>query len=144
MRRKAAKNLDSAGMHSSSTSFIKFSDSKISSNLSSVGVSLGRGPEEISVSANVLRHLEYERLTVIPKTSTGAKKPTVEEEEVDVISDGRLLSVIVGNISEVDLEQSGLDSFYDIKASRRNSKSSAKKKSKRRSEIDTKSKIVSR
>jgi hypothetical protein len=51
-------------MKSSSTSFTSFSDSKISSTLGSVGVSLGRTSEEISVSANVLRHLEYDRIMV--------------------------------------------------------------------------------
>jgi hypothetical protein len=144
MRRKAVKNLDTSGMKSSSASFILFSDSKISSNLSSVGVSLGSHPEHISVSANVLRHLEHEHLTVISKTSTGLETPIVEEDEVDVISDGQLLSAIVGSISEVDLEQSGLDSFYDLKASRRNSKSSADKKNFCRSGVASKSKIVSK
>jgi hypothetical protein len=51
--------------------------------------------------------------------------PIVEEDEVDVISDGQLLlSALVGGISEVDLEQSGLDSFYDLRASWRNSEKS--------------------
>jgi hypothetical protein len=81
---------------------------------------------------------------VIPKASMGVEKPNLEEEEGDVISDGHFLSALVGSISEVDLEHSGLHSFYDLKASRRNSKSSAKKKSKRRSEIYTKPKIFSR
>jgi hypothetical protein len=41
MRHKAKKNLDSAGTKNSSTSFIKFLDSKISSSLGSVGISWG-------------------------------------------------------------------------------------------------------
>jgi hypothetical protein len=113
MRRKAAKNLDASGTMSSTTSFLKFSDSRISSTLSSVGVSLGRTLEDISVSANVLRHLEYDRLTVIPKASMGTETLALEEEEDDVISYGRLLSTLVGGILEVDL--AGLDSFYDLK-----------------------------
>jgi hypothetical protein len=49
--------------------------------------------------------LEHERLTVYPKVSTVLETPILEEEEeVDVISDGRLLSSLVGSISEVDLE----------------------------------------
>jgi hypothetical protein len=64
--------------------------------------------------------------------------PIVEEDEVDVISDGQLLlSVLVGGISEVDLEQSGLDSFYDLRASWRNSKSSAEKRKNRRTVLST-------
>jgi hypothetical protein len=128
MRRKAEKNLDVAG-NKKSASFIKFSDSYISSNLNSVGVSLGSNSRDIAVSANVLRHLEYERLTVIPKVSTGAETTPLEDEEDE--TDGHLLSSLVGSISEVDLEQPGLSSFYDLKASRRNSKSSAEKKSRK-------------
>jgi hypothetical protein len=144
MRRQAAKNLDAEGTKLPSTSFTKFSDSKISSTLGSVGVSLGHTSEEISISANVLRHLEYDRLTVIPKVSTEAEVSSPEEEEDDVISDGRLLSTLVGGISEVDLEQSGLESFYDLKASRRSSKKSAEKKKKHRPSVAKKSKPVSR
>jgi hypothetical protein len=128
MRRKAEKNLDGSG-NKKSASFIKFSDSHISSNLTRVGVSLGSHSRDIAVSANVLRHLEYERLTVIPKVSTGAETILLEEEEDE--TDGHLLSSLVGSISEVDLEQPGLSSFYDLKASRRNSRSSAEKKNRR-------------
>jgi hypothetical protein len=113
MHRKAAKNLNASGTMSSTTSFLKFSDSRISSTLSSVGVSLGRTLEDISVSANVLKHLEYDHLTVIPKASMGTETLALEEEEDDVISYGRLLSTLVGGILEVDL--AGLDSFYDLK-----------------------------
>jgi hypothetical protein len=108
MHRKAAKNLDASCTESSSTSFTSFSDSKISSTLGNVGVSLGRTSEEISVLANVLRHLEHDRITVITKASMEAELSSLEEEEDDVISDGRLLSTLIGGISEVDLEQSGL------------------------------------
>jgi hypothetical protein len=128
MRRKAEKNLDGLG-NKKSASFTKFSDSHISSNLTRVGVSLGSHSRDIAVSANVLRHLEYERLTVIPKVSTGAETILLEEEEDE--TDGHLLSSLVGSISEVDLEQPGLSSFYDLKASRRNSRSSAEKKNRR-------------
>jgi hypothetical protein len=126
-----------------SSSFIAFSDSRISSNLGSVGISMGRHSDEISVSANVLRHLERDRLTVTPKVSTLLETPILEEEEVDVISDGQLVSAIVGGISEVDLEQAVLSSLYDLKASRRSSKSSAKKKSHQNGKAN-KSKIISR
>jgi hypothetical protein len=130
MRRKAEMNLDTSGTEKS-TSFTAFSDSRISSNLSSVGISLGRNRDDISVSANVLRHLEHDRLTVNPKVSTGPETTSLEEEEEEDETDVHLLSALVGSISEVDLEQSGLSSFYDLKASRRNSKSSAEKKNRR-------------
>jgi hypothetical protein len=128
MRRKAEKNLDATG-NKKSVSFIKFSDSHMSSNLNSVGISLGSHSSEIVVLTNVLRYLEYERLTVIPKVSTGAETTLLEDEEDE--TDGHLLSSLVGSISEVDLEQPGLSSFYDLKASRRNSKSSAEKENRK-------------
>jgi hypothetical protein len=101
MRRKAEKNLDTAG-NKKSASFTNFSDSHISSNLSSVGISLGSQSRDIAVSANVLRHLEYERLTVIPKVSTAVETTLLEDDEDE--TDGHLLSSLVGSISEVDLE----------------------------------------
>jgi hypothetical protein len=88
MRRKVVKNLDFAGTKNSSTSFIKFLYSRISSNLSSVGISLGRHPNDSSVLANVFRHLEHERLTVIPKVLTGLETSILDEDETDVISYG--------------------------------------------------------
>jgi hypothetical protein len=48
--------------------------------------------------------LEQDRLTVITKFSNELETPFLEEEEVDVISDGQLLSSLVGGITEVDLE----------------------------------------
>jgi hypothetical protein len=108
MRRKAEKNLDTAG-NKKSASFINYSESHISSNLSSVGISLGSHSRDIVVSANVLRHLEYERLMVIPKVSIMAETTLLEEEEDE--TDGHLLTSLVGSILEVDLEQLGLSSF---------------------------------
>jgi hypothetical protein len=101
MRHKAEKNLDIAS-NKKSASFIKFSDSQISSNLNSVGISLDSHSRDIAVSANVLRHLEYEHLTIIPKVSTTAETTLLEEEEDE--TDGHLLSSLIGSISEVDLE----------------------------------------
>jgi hypothetical protein len=65
MRRKAALNLD--GMNSKSSSFIPLSTPVISSKLNAVGIRLGKNDSEVSLSANVLRHMEYDRLTVCPK-----------------------------------------------------------------------------
>jgi hypothetical protein len=64
MRRKAAKNLDFSGMDSSFSSFIPLSMHVLSSKLNSVSISLGKNSSEINVSANVLRRMEFDRLTV--------------------------------------------------------------------------------
>jgi hypothetical protein len=143
MRRKAEKNLYAAGSKHSKASFTAFLDSRISSNLGSIGVSMGQHPVDISVSANVLRHMERDRLTVVPEVFTGLETIVLGKDEADDILDGQLLSPLVGNISEVDLEQSGLRSLYDLKAYGRCSRSSAEKKSRLNSK-SIKSKIVSR
>jgi hypothetical protein len=129
MRRKAEKNLDTAGTRQTSKSFTSFSDSRISSNLISLGVSLGTRPDEVSVSANVLRQTELDRLTVVPNDSTGLETPVDDDDGADDILDGQLLSSIIGSLTEVDLEHSELSSIYDLKASARGSRSSAGKKS---------------
>ena len=46
--------------------FLQFDTPCLQSRLVSVGVSLGRNEEEVSVSANALRHLEFDRLRVTP------------------------------------------------------------------------------
>jgi hypothetical protein len=143
MRRKAEKNLDTAGTRFSSKSFTSFSDSRISSNLSSVGISLGRGSDEILASAHVLRQTELDRLTVAPNGSTELATSTVDDDEDDGILDGHLLSALVGSVTEVDLDHSELSSVYDLSASERGSRSSAGKKSRRYGK-KSKSKIVSR
>ena len=140
-QRKAEKNLDTAGIKQQVNSFTSFSDSRISSNLSSLGVSLGSRPDEISVSANVLRQTEHDRLTVAPNASTWPETAIIDDDDDDDILDGQILSAIIGNISGVDLEHAELSS--DLQASERGSRSSAGKKSRRYSK-NTKSKIVSR
>jgi hypothetical protein len=136
-------NLDTAGMKNSSSSFTDFSTSCISFNLSSIGVSLGSNSYEVSVSGNVLRHLEYDRFTVTPKVSTVLEQSSLEDDEEDTSLEGKLPSALVGVISEVDLKESELSSLYELKASRRNSKSSAEKKHRNFNKA-TKSKIVSK
>jgi hypothetical protein len=69
-------------------SFNSFSDTRISSNLSWIGVSMGSRSEEISISANVLRQTELDRLTVIPNVSTGPETTIVDVDEEDDILDG--------------------------------------------------------
>ena len=70
MRRKAACNLDSLGTDVKSKSFLSFSPISIQSKLNSVGFNLGSNKAQVEVSTNVLRHMEFDRLTVIPKAST--------------------------------------------------------------------------
>lgn len=61
MRRKAAMYTPPIGTSLANKSFLSYSNSKISSKLRNVGVCLGRNENEITVSANMLKHMEYDR-----------------------------------------------------------------------------------
>jgi hypothetical protein len=98
MQGKSERNLDTTGTEQPVNLFTSFSDSCISSNLSSLGVSMGSKSYEILVWANVLRRMEHDRLTVVPKVSTGLETPILDEDEGDDILDGQLLSALVGNV----------------------------------------------
>jgi hypothetical protein len=143
MRRKAELNLDTAGTKQTAKSFTSFSDTRISSNLCKLGVSLGSRSDEILASANVLRQTELDRLTVASNGSTEPATSIVDDDDDDDILDGQLLSAIVGSVTEVDLEHSELSSVYDLNASARGSRSSAGKKSRRYGK-SSKNKLVSR
>ena len=129
MRRKAACNLDYSGMDSKS--FLSFSPHSIHSKLSSVGLSLGNSQSQVHVSTNVLRHMEFDRLTVIPKVSTELSSTYDDEDEAIATSYGQLFSHLIGEVLDGGLDDDGLSSLYDLKASGRKSKSSANKSRKR-------------
>jgi hypothetical protein len=57
-----------------------------------------------------LRHLEYERVKAIPKSSTVSEPFLLDEEESDATFDGELHSSLVGVILEVDLDELRLGS----------------------------------
>jgi hypothetical protein len=131
MRRKAELNLDTAGKNTSSKSFLSLSDNVISSKLARLGVSLGSNKDSIMVSANALRHMEFDRLKVNSRVSAKLVPSIQDEEELSATIDGQLLSQLVGEVAEVDLDELMLGSVYDLKASARKSKAnSATKKSK--------------
>ena len=131
--------------HSSTStkSFPSFSSPVNSSKLNNVGVLLGSSSSHIVVSTRVLRHMEFDRLTVITKASTVLDTPYLDEEEANATADGQLLSHLVGEVSEVGLDEDGLGSLFELKASGRKSKSSSIKKSWKRSKL-SKSPIFSK
>jgi hypothetical protein len=83
MRRKANMNLDFSGMTSRSSSFLSLSTPVLSSKLNAVGVKLGKNVSEVNLSANVLRHMEYDRLTVDPKLRNVVDDTDLDEEEAN-------------------------------------------------------------
>jgi hypothetical protein len=130
MRRKAAQNLDPAGITPSSkdVSFLAFSQHRIKSQLNSVGVSLGSNNYDISVSTKALRHMEFDRLKVIPNASASSEYSPLDEEEANATSDGQLLNHLIGEVSEVGLDEDRLSSLFELKASARKSKSASRRK----------------
>jgi hypothetical protein len=125
MRRKAATNLDLSGISKSTKLFSNFPTPLITSKLNNVGLSLGNYVSSISVSANALRHMEFDRLKFAPmvssKTDTSLSDDD-EEGEVYAISDGQLLTHLVGVVSEVGLDDSTLGSCIELQAAERKSR----------------------
>jgi len=108
---------------------LSFSTPHISAKLNSVGVSLGSSEKEIVVSTKALRHMEFDRLKVTPKLSSKSDTTLIDDdEELHANTDGQLLSHLVGEVSEVDLDEAMFGSVYDLKASNRKSKSSFTRK----------------
>jgi hypothetical protein len=79
MRRKADRNLDAFGTSPSYKSFTSFSPSRMVSNFSSVGVSLGKNSNDIKVSTSVLKHMEYDCLTVVRNVSNVLNTTLLED-----------------------------------------------------------------
>jgi hypothetical protein len=130
MRRKAAVNLDFAGINKSSKSFLSFPTPLINSNLNNVGVSLGKSIDAISVSASALKHMEFDRIKVAPMILS--KPDTLftdeDDEEVYAVSDGQLLTHLVGEVSEVGLDDEALGSCIELQAAKRKSRASSIKR----------------
>jgi hypothetical protein len=87
MRCKAAINLDFSGMNSQSSSFVSLSTPIMSSKLNVVGIRLGKNVNEINLSANVLRHMEYDRLTVSPKLQNIVDTTDLDDEDANATID---------------------------------------------------------
>jgi hypothetical protein len=143
MRCKAALNLDFNGMNSQSSSFVSLSTPVISSKLNVAGIRLGKNVNEINLSANVLRRMEYDRLTVSPKLQNITDTTDLDEEDANATIDGQLLSSLVGVVSEIDFNDDTLGSLFELRASGRKSKSTSFSSGPKRGKAP-KSKIVSK
>ena len=107
-----------------------FLNTRISSSLKNVGISMGRNDNEINMSVGALKHLQIDRLKVSPNcNSTPPNTKTKEEDETDAKYDGPLISKLVGEVTEVGLDEARPGSmFCDFIASSRKSKSHSSKK----------------
>ena len=112
------------------------------SNLNSIGISMGSTPKTIKVSYNALKHIKIDKIKVQPKagrTSTGEVNPFSLSDGEDSEDDSSLLSRLVKDITDVDLDDLDLGTkICDLKVSGRKSKSSSKKEKARKRAQKTK------
>jgi hypothetical protein len=73
--------------------------------------------------------MEYDRLTVSPKSQYIVDNTKTDNEEAIATLDGQHFSSLVGVVLEVDFNDSMLGSFYKLKGSGRKSKSTSMLKS---------------
>ena len=99
-------------------------------------MNLGRNENEIVVSTNALKHMEYDRLKVYPGASSSSVTAPLDDEEVNATIDGQLLSHLVGEVTEVGMDEDELGSIYDLHASGRTSKSVKVKKNKKIKKVE--------
>ena len=128
MRLQAARNLDFTPGTSSSKSFNSFPNTRVQSNLESVGIGLGRSDTEVQVLVKVLKHVEVDRLSLAPKGNNYPTITELDDDEDEEAHDGHLLAHIVGCVSEVGFDETRLGSLCELKASTRKSKSHFNKK----------------
>ena len=128
MRLRASRNLGYSQGTPPSKSFLPLSNSQVVSNLESLGISLGRCSQENLASVSVLKNVEASRSSVLLFVSPSDDLTTsdVDEEEVDDRYDGQLLTHLVGDVSEVGLDDTRLEPYMDFTVSGRKSKSSKK------------------
>ena len=131
MRLQVIRNLDAPTGTSNQSSCLSFDNARITSNLHNIGFKLGTNANELVVSANVLKHVEIDKLKVSPKTIPKIVFDHSDDEDADAIHDGQLLTHLVGEISEVGLDEAMLGSLDDLTPISQKSKSHSSKKNKK-------------
>ena len=103
---------------------------------------MGSTPKTIKVSYNALKHIEIDKIKVQPKASragSGEVNPFSLSDGEDSEDDSSLLSRLVKDITNVDLDDLDLGTkICDLKVSGRKSKSSSKKEKARKRAQKTK------
>ena len=75
-----------------------------------------------------MNHVEYDRRRVSPSVLKRPVVSPIDDDEANDTIDGQLLSHLVGEVTEVDLDEARLGSFDDLYASGRRSKSTRNNK----------------
>jgi hypothetical protein len=71
------------------------------------------------------------RIKVVPKHQNVVDNTELDDEEANATMDDQLISSLVDIVYEVDLDETMLDSLYELQASSQKSKSSSNKKPKK-------------
>ena len=103
MRRAASRSLDLQGTPSHK-SFLYFNNFRVASNITSLGVSVGRSEKEVEASVRAIKNLEFDRLAIAPKASSVIDPLMSDEEDVHESHDGQLLSHLIKDRTEVNLD----------------------------------------
>jgi len=117
-------------------SFASFSDSRFSSNLDNIGVSLGRDDNVIRSSTIAIKNIEIDRLVVTAKKKVENKyKSNVKNKSTSNITDfsdekgeerrEAVLNHVCGDINEDSLEQEYDHVFSDLNPIPRKKKSTS-------------------
>jgi hypothetical protein len=115
-RLKAKRNLDSQGMYASK-SFLSFSDDKILSSITSLGISLGN---KVDKGLENIKRLEHNRLIDASKDKTTFDKEGSSDEEVasetdsDMGFDQNAINHLIGDIADDIFGEHG-SQVYDFK-----------------------------
>jgi hypothetical protein len=88
--------------------FLSFSAPTISSKINSLGIKIGSNEKDISISSNVLRHMEFECLTIISKVSTLSHTTYLDEAEAISTIDYQLLSNMISKVSAIVMDEASL------------------------------------
>jgi len=130
-RRAAIRNLDNpAGTYPPGNIYLKLPMDNSVAKLKSIGISMGSSSKEIIVSSNALKRIEVDKVKVQPKNKRADTdlNPFDLSDEEDPENENRLLSHLIKDITDVDLDDLDLGMrICDLKVTGRKSKSTAKK-----------------
>ena len=74
---------------------------------------LGRNDNEIVLSTNTLKHMEYDRVKAYPGASSRSVTTPIDDEEANATIDGQLLPHLVGEIRNL-IQRDVLDRYLKL------------------------------
>jgi hypothetical protein len=131
-KRAALKNLEPVEGKTSNSSFLSFSDVVVHSNLSNIGVTLGKNDSEVSDSIMCLKTLEAKRLPPKPSSKEMEEQHNIalldneEDDDLDNITLGHLCGDLMEEVMDEDSDHLSCD--FQAVFKKNKSKSSSRNK----------------